>query len=420
MHAQSYSGWRKTIVEQDDRFPLIVWGVAFGMVTFTLGEMFHWHWVHAYHSHVAHLLANEHCMWVFFAYLGLELTIRMIIEAGKFAGCATIGGMFVPPLVTAGLMCLLLGEVNWHIAVGAAATDVAFSMGAAKLITKGKAILVLLVGALLILAVGDDLGGIGAAAGLYAAGISQFWLGVEVLVFAFTYFCGERGVVDFKVQEYGRPETLKHWQWVVEIRSVAFWIFLALLNTFVLWMAGVHWILGGCFAFIMAPAVVKEKLVHSLKPFVPIVLVVFGVVNGAINVADRSSWGWMTLATFLGGMYGKQIGIMVGALIGRRWSRGTTYGNTPLGQVYGLSLFASANGTVAIFFVAMAAQHGHASGAMASQAILGYFLTVPAVYLQTYVAKWFGIIQEDPNFQPTLDTTETLTHDEELTLEPVT
>ncbi len=422
MHAKEYFGWKKRVVDADNFIPLILAGVAFGMIAYTVGELLHWEWVHLFHSKVAHVVANEFIMWIFFAYLGLELFIREIIQAGKFAGCATFGGMVIPPLITAGLMYLLLGEINWYIAVGAAATDVAFSLGAAKLITKGKpSILALLVTSLLILAVGDDLGGIGIAAGLYAENISEFWLAVEVFVFAFTFFCGERGVIDFKLQQKDKPETLKHWQWVVEIQSVAFWVFLGFLNTFVLWRAGVHWILGGCFAFIMAPAMVKEQLLYFIKPFVPLVLIVFGAVNGAINILDPKSWGLMTLATFIGGMYGKQGGIFAFGMLGRSWSKksGSIYGKIPIGQVYGLSLFGSANGTVAIFFVASALANGFCSNEYASQAILGYFLTVPAVYVQTLIAKWLGIIKDDPAFQEEVDTSETLTHDAEQELQPV-
>ena len=77
------------------------------------------------------------------------------------------------------------------------------------------------------------------------------------------------------------------------------------------------------------------------------------------------------------------------------------FNNRPVGQVYGLALFGSCNGTVAIFFVAMALTKGFITTEVAAQATLGYFLTVPAVYLQTLVAgKLFGIIRDDPDFQP--------------------
>lgn len=403
-------GWKNLITEWDNRFPLILVGVLIGLISYTGGEFLGAHAHHALHSTTAHFVSNHLLMWIFFAYLGNEITLKAIAQAGKFVGLATLGGMIVPP-ITAYLM-----TGNAYIAIGAAATDVAFSVGASKILTKGDAkVLTLMVTALLILAVGDDLGGIVIMASMYTSNISQGWLMAAVFVLAFTYFCGERGVVDFKIQEAGKPDSLKHYQWVVEIRSVMFWWLLAAANTFVLYMAGVEWILGGCLAFLMAPPSVQHKIEHVLKPVVPLVLLVFGAVNGAIDVLAPASWGLITAGCLFGGMLGKQIGIFCGGMLGRFWCRkddGVKYAKIPTQQIYAMSMFGSCNGTVAIFFVAMALSKGKISEAESAQATLGYFLTVPAVYLQAFVVKYLGLVQDAPEFQPDPETSgESLTDD---------
>jgi Na+/H+ antiporter NhaA len=397
-HELEFTGWRKRIISFDNLIPLILIGVLIGLISYTAGEYFHIHFHHFFHHHTVHFVSNHLLMWVFFAFLGNEITVKEISNSGKFVGLSTLGGMVVPPLFA----YILTGNV--YIAIGAAATDVAFSVGASKLFTRGQShVLTLLVTALLILAVGDDLGGIGIMAGMYAEDVNQMWLLIEVGVLAFTYFCGERGVIDFKVQEAGQPDTVKHYQWVVEIQSVFFWWFLAAINTLVLYLAGVEWILGGCLAFVMAPPKVQHKIEYVLKPLIPLVLLVFGTVNGAIDLLNIESWGAITAGCFFGGMFGKQIGIVGGGLIGRSWCRRSDkkekYANIPTGQIYGLGVLGSCNGTVAIFFVAMALSKGYISEADAAQATLGYFLTVPAVYLQSLAIKVLGIVKDVPEFQ---------------------
>ncbi len=406
-----HGGLGGLIVRLDNRMPFILIGVLIGCLGFTQGEHFHIEWVHLAHHPTVHVVVNDYLMWLFFLYLGVELTVGAVVNAGKFAGLATLGGMVVPPALT------YLLTNNMYLAIGAAATDVAFSLGASKLYTRGeRTILSLLVTALLILAVGDDLGGIIIMGAMYAENVKGEWLAVEAILLVFTYFCGERGVVDFKVQEKEKPETLRHLQWVVEIKAPSFWLILALLNTFVLALAGVHWVLGGCLALIMAPPSVNTAFARVLKPLIPLVLLVFGAVNGAIDLLAPGSWGPLTWGCFVGGMLGKQIGVFSGGMLGRWWSRQSdnpdAYARMPLGQVYGLAVFASVNGTVAIFFVATALSKGYVTPEQAAQATLGYFMTVPAVYLLALLLKPLGIIKDDLAFQPELeDVQESLQHD---------
>jgi len=410
MYEHAYAGWKKKVVDLDNRVPFILIGVLLGLLSYTVGEQMHWHWPHVLHSESVHKFSNEWLMMIFFGYLGLEISLSQVQKAGKFVACATIGGMVFPPL-----LCWVLTR-NVYVALGAAATDVAFSLGAAKLITRGDArVLKLLVVALLLLAIGDDLGGIALMAAVYAASVSVAWLFVELGVFIFTYFCGEKGVIDVKFQEKGKPDTLKHIEIDVEAKSPSLWVALAFANTVVLAMAGIEWVLGPCLAFIMAPPSVNHRLGHLLKPFIPLVLLVFGTVNGAIDILNSDMWGLLTAGCFFGGMLGKQIGVFSGGLIGRKICEKSDpddqYAKMPLSQLYGLALFASVNGTVAIYFVTTAFKNGKIDDLQAAQATLGYFLTVPAVYVQTLIVKALGIIQDTPAFQPEEEEQETLTHD---------
>lgn len=388
-------GW---IVRADNNFPFILIGVILGSLIFTLGEQYHlWHWHHLLHKDWVHFCSNHLGMWFFFAFLGLEITISSLKRAGKFVSLATIGGMLVPPL-----FCYLLTG-NWYVAIGACATDVAFSLGAAKLVSKGEPkVFALLVSALLILAVGDDLAGVVVLAGLYASGIVMGWLLAGLVNLSFAYFAGERGVITL-YYELGDDGLRRKIDFLIQIKSVSFWLIFSLINSAILFFAGVEWLLGACLVFIFAPAEVKHKLAFYLQPLIPIILLFFGLVNGAINVLDPQVWGLITLGAFVGGMGGKQLGIFFGGILGRSWARSgnsdDVYAHTPLSQIYALALFASCNGTVAIFFVAMGAAKGFIDPGTAAQATLGFFLTVPAVYLITLVLKTIGILKDDPNFQ---------------------
>lgn len=392
-----HTGWAKWVVEKDNKLPFILIGVAIGALVYTLGEKMHWHWPHLLHNEWVHFASNHVGMWFFFTFLGLEITISSLKKAGRFAGLATLGGMVFPPL-----FCYALTG-NWYIAIGACATDVAFSLGAAKVVSKGDSkIYALLVSALLILAVGDDLGGVVVLAGLYASGIAMSWLVSGLISMVIGYFTGERGVITifYELDDDGVRRKI---DFLIQVKSVVYWIIFGIINTAILYFAGVEWLLGGCLVYIFAPPEVKHRLEHVLAPFIPLILMFFGMVNGAIDVLDPKVWGIITLGSFVGGMGGKQLGIFFGGLAGRAWARkgeGDVYANIPTSQIYGLSLFASCNGTVAIFFVAMGAAKGFIGSEAAAQATLGFFLTVPAVYLITFILVGMGILKDDPNFQP--------------------
>ncbi len=381
----------------DKRFPLIAVGALLGLAFFTGGQYMGWHFHHFVHHKITHVVTNEVGMLFFFAYLGLEIKIRTLKQAGRFAGLAALGGILVPPLV-----CYALVQ-NWFLAIGAMATDVAFSIGALNLRRNAKVKLLLMGSALLILAVGDDLGGVGVAAGVFADNVDTSWLVGAGVLLVICYFLGERGKLKVVMQEVERPETRGTYEAIIVITRPSFWLMAAIINTWILHKAGVEWMLGPCLVFILAPQSIKERFIKKLEPIIPLILLAFGFTNAGIDLLNAQSWGWITAGCFLGGMFGKQIGIFAGGVIGRAWTRRATkksrdiYSKTPLGQIYGLALFGSVNGTVAIFFVSLAFAQGHVTKLVATQAILGFFLTVPAVYIQTLLFGRF--IKEDPAFQ---------------------
>jgi hypothetical protein len=392
-HVAVYTGWRKAITQMDNKIPFIAIFALIGMIVYTVGEHFHVHAVHHLHNHTLHAVANHWGMWLFFAYLGLEIKLEDIRRAGTFVLFAIVGGMVVPPLFT----LALVGSV--YIAIGSAATDVAFSLGGAKLIQGGKStVLSLLVASLLLLAVGDDLGGVAIMTGMYAGDrLHLGWLALEIIILTLGFFLGEGGKFQLRRRPQGTDEVHVEDLDVV-LTGKGFWLGLAVANTIVLYLAGIEWILGGCLLFIFAPSGVKDDFIKTMTPFIPIVLALFGLVNGSINLADSANWGKITAGCFIGGMFGKQIGIFVFGLIGRAKSKGTLYGRIPLRQIYGLAMLASVNGTVAIVFINTGLSNGMIDPAQGQQAILGFFLTVPAVYIQAVIAKAW--LKDDPGFQP--------------------
>jgi hypothetical protein len=400
-HGKEHHGWRGFVVQSDDKVPWILWGVLIGMFLFTTGELLGMHFQHYFHHEIPHFLTNHMGMLYFFAFLGLEVTIKKLKAAGRFVIFATIGGMIIPPL------CAYALTQNFYIALGACATDVAFSLGAWKM-AKGTREdgLKFVYTALLILAVGDDLGGVMMLAAFYATAVTGGWLIFGLMNMIFSYACGEKGEFTVKwVPMNLSGEELTEWKatkFNVLIEKKWFWILFAAANCGIMWAAGVEWILGACLIFILAPDKVKEELIHMMKPFIPIILFFFGGVNGAINVFDLNNWGWITAGSAIGGFGGKIIGIFGGGMLGRWQTKkkdpNNDYANIPTRRIAALALFGAANGTVAIFFVSMGAARGFIEAGDAKQAILGYFLTVGIVYGLTFIGNlvdFFGVKAEE-------------------------
>lgn len=395
----TYHGWRKWVLDTNGKMPFLALAVIAGLMVYTAGVNlgYEMEWMRGHFAKKAAAGA----IFIFFCYVGAELHIREIIQAGRFVLAAMLGGMAVPPLVT----YALVGD--WWIALGASATDVAFSVSAGGILATSSE-LVLLMKSLMMLAVGDDLGGVAVMALVYAHSPALVWLAFLLIVIGFSIISGQKGWIPITLRKQRPNGNYKYWTGDLDIRvkSITFWVLLALANTYVCYMAGVEWVLGGCLVLIFATETATDQIAHRLAPYVPLVLIIFGFVSGAINLLNPENWGPITWGCLVGGMGGKHLGIFGGGLIGRWWARKkqtdkpNPYARIPMAQIFGLAMLAAVNGTVAIFFVQTALANGRITEVAAAQAILGFFLTVPAVYVETLIMKKLGFLRDVPGFMP--------------------
>jgi Kef-type K+ transport system membrane component KefB len=411
----------------DGKLPWILPGALIGVVLATvLGGILGIHFDHeSWQAHTWHKIKHTShlSLWIFFLYLGLEVRLRQLRASGAFVFLTIVGGMVVPLLFCS--LLLFLVDVPMAmiipIAMGAMATDVAFSVSCAKManqmVAPGKTFLVILTAYCLSpLAIGDDLGGVGAMTGAYTEGILLSAATTLTMFLGTLYWLGEGGRIegDFEIGNWKKRNYILH----VRIKTPAFWIFAAVLATVIIMDVGVEAIIGGCLAMIIASDAAKDRLLPWIQPLVPPVLFVFGLTACAINVLNPEAWGWVTLATLLGGHLGKIMGIFGFGILGR-WllSRRNTknsdgepedkinWAAMPTGQIATLSLWAGVTGTVAIIFVETALKKGMITPEYATQATLGFALSILALYTETFlIAKipflrnWF--FKESPDFQP--------------------
>lgn len=362
----------------DHRIPLILLGVVVSVSLTTFLDLFGsadlMSWTH---NKVVHFTSNELIMWFFFCFLASEIRLKQIAEGGIISFSQILGGILMPPIAV-----FLLTD-NLAIAWGAMATDVAFSLGALKLAKGGRAILALVSSSLLILAIGDDMLGVGVLGLAYSKEIFITPLLAMGIIVTLSWVIGS-------LEEALRNQTYKRNHKV--LFSPYSWMLLATVSTYMLSQTGFEWLLGGCVILLAAPQSIKDFVHNKLGIIMPILLLFFGVVNGAISLLPSSgNWGWITAATFIGGFGGKQAFIflfgLLGKAINKKFYPESDYNQVTCKELFMVAQFASVNGTVAIFFVIMGRDSGLISPELASQAILGYFLTIPAVYIQTWLLK---------------------------------
>ena len=377
----------KKIADADEAVPFIAVGVVLVAVLFTLGSHLDWHWIHALHSHTYDLIAKEVCIWIFFTGMGIHISLGQIVQGGRVAGSSMVGGVIVPVALTYAL------TGNVYFAVAAMATDVAFSVGAFRAITKPDTLL-LLFSVLMMLAIGDDVAGVITAASMFAKDVNLLYVGLYFVLIGAAFVAG------------------KNWQ----VEHPLFWLFAAMVGTGLLALAHVHWTLGGCGLMIVAPEGTKHKINLVFRGLVPLSLLIFGTAAGAIDLRPSSgAWGTYTLLAFIGGHVGKMVGIPLIGYLGCLWDKrqrrkypsdedfkeNHPFASLPKEQLLLLGVLAAANGTVAIYFLEMAYGGGFITSEMYLQGKVGFFLTIPAVYLEVAVMKLLGWFQEDdPNFVP--------------------
>jgi hypothetical protein len=387
----------QAIYEADNKVPFILISVIVGALHYTIAEYFGLTYHHAIHTDGVHFAANHVAIWIFFAGLGAHIKLQEVQEGGFVIGSAIVGGMVIPPL----LVWVLTD--NFWLSLGAMATDVAFSVGAAKIAKAGnKKVLAAAFTGLIILAVGDDLGGVLAMAGVYSEAVYFVIIIAILLVIMLSWVIGVLEAVIEQAHEANVMVWKRSHQFLF---SGWFWIGLAVVSTILLAQAKVEWVLGACLVLIAAPMRIKKVVECTLKPIVPLALLLFGFVSGSLDLLAEESWGWITAATFMGGMLGKIGGIfsfgLVGMQLAKRWQPNSKYLSMSKRDLFAISHFASANGTVAIFFVVTALNKGVVTSVEAQQAILGYFLTVPAMYAIMFILKAVNFYQEEGHLKHT-------------------
>ena len=376
------------ILKWDRKFPVIVYFFVVSLLSFSLASsgVFGaggYAYTHFIHDHTVHYLLMLSGLWVFFLRLGAEIEIADIMKAGPLIIGAILGGVLVPMGLTTTLVYAFGGvsiAVALYASAGAMATDVPMALGSAR--ATSKLVVPVMLTALMILAVGDDLLGVLAMTGMFAQGWSQ-WdaLGVEATILLFCWLVGKRGDIEIKKIQDDREHSLGIFDFT--IKTPVFWLAVAVLNTYYLGRQGIEPILGGCLVFIFAPAAVKHLLAEKLEALALWLLIAFALVAGAVNIFQPEAWGILTLCAMLGGFLGKTLGIYGGGMLGRGYSdpKGDYGAKFTRASMLSMALAGACNGTVAIIFVSVAESKGLIPPLMASQMKIGFLLTVPLSYL---------------------------------------
>lgn len=380
-----------TLTKVDEMIPLILPALFAGLLCFTgfknewFSADFSWMKDHAV-NHASLLV-----LWFFFSVLGAEIIIPRIRAAGAFVGLATLGGVAWPIVFTFGTISLVnygyeLGysyTMIAFVALGAGATDVPMSLGAMKIVSRvlPTATAGLALDALRILAVGDDVAGVALMAGVHGTNINLDFVALEGVILSVAYFFGTHGY--YEVREGDQPgEIARTYYRDVTVRQPLIWWGLAVLNTYVLYRAGLEPMLGGCLIFVCSPTKVKHQVEKLLLQPSLVLLLFFAFIAGGIDILDANAIGPVTWAVFVGGFAGKFKGIIIGALKGHSYlDAKSEYKGFPIAGTTAFSLCASANGTVAIIFVATALFKGGITVDLAAQATLGYLFTVVATFV---------------------------------------
>ena len=384
---------KRGIILWDSKFPIIIPLFVLALVSYTLlsngyaGET-GVHLAHLIHEPTPHYVLMLLGLWVFFGRLGAEIEIDEVLRAGPLVIGAILGGVLVPMGLTTGLVYLVGGGVALSVALyasaGAMATDVPMALGSARSVK--KVVTPIMVTALMILAVGDDLLGVLAMTGMFAQGWYQFdALAVEAAILLFCWLVGKRGDLEIKQVEEGKLKSLGIFDFC--IKAPVFWIMVAVLNTYYLGRHGIEPILGGCLVFIFAPSDVKHLIAEKTEALALWLLIPFAIVAGSVDLLQPQAWGIFTLLAMFGGFGGKVVGIFSGAWIGRKYTNPTgDYGAEQFTNrsILGMAVAGACNGTVAIIFVSVAESKGLIPSGMAGQMKIGFLLTVPL----SYVTNW--------------------------------
>jgi len=260
-------------------------------------------YAHFWHQPLAgltiELWINDGLMAVFFLLVGLEIEREIYIgELSTFRHAtlpivAAVGGMLVP----AGIHLFL--NTGTATASGAGipmATDIAFALGILSL--AGKAVPPALKVFLAALAIIDDLGAIVVIALFYTEQLSTLYLSVALLIFAFLFFIGKKGITN---------------GWIYGLGGLVLW--------YCMFRSGVHATISGVLLAFAIPTgkggdqSLSARLQHFLHPVVAFFIVpIFALANTGIILSGEilhTLGSLNSLGIMMGLTLGKPIGIFL-------------------------------------------------------------------------------------------------------------
>lgn len=343
-----------------------------------------------------HYLVNDVLMAVFFAIAGKEVWEAVALREGSLKGkkavtplLATIGGM-AGPIAVYLMVATLFGSMTYDAVVRGwaipTATDIAFSYLVGRLVFGAGHPAVSF---LLLLAIADDAGGLIILAIFYPTGeLKPVWLllslGVSLLVY---FLCNwlprkmDEGD-DAKLATAWAREKLSCWPYVVA----------GAISWYAFQESGMHPALG---LLPIIPAIphadhdfgffsrkehgatdLLNVLEEKLKPFVQIILLLFGLMNAGV---EFGAVGVPTLLVLLGLVVGKPVGIFsCGYVAARVLGFGLPEGMR-LRDLFVLGCVAAIGFTVALFVASVAFPAGATQDAAKMGALLSLGAAVIAI-----------------------------------------
>jgi len=354
------------------------------------------------------LIVNDGLMAIFFFVVGLEikreLTVGELNTARKASlpALAALGGMIVPALIY--LAFVVTGgpadAVNgWGIPM---ATDIAFSVGVIALL--GTRVPVGAKMFLLALAIVDDIGAILVIAIFYTDDLSFTWLAIALAVIALMLVARKAG-----------------------IRSVAFYLPLAIIVWFGFLESGVHATIAGVILGLSAPArsyysdidfrrragwildrwdrdavapsaharldedaielaaIAREsvsplerweRVLHPWSSF--IIIPLFALANAGVRFVGidvgAAILNPVSLGVSVGLVIGKPVGVTIATLLGLKLKIGQLPRHVTFKHVIGVGLLAGVGFTVSLFIAELAFRSSAEAHLFADEAKIGIFL----------------------------------------------
>lgn len=330
---------------------------------------------------------NDLLMAIFFALAGKEVWEAIALRNGSLKGkkavtplWATLGGM-VGPIAVYLCVALLFGSATYDaVSSGWAiptATDIAFSYLVGRLVFGAGHPAVSF---LLLLAIADDAGGLIILALFYPSGeLKPVWLLLSVAAALTVYITCN--LLPRRLDE--QEGTSRRSQWVYKKLSYWPYVIAAAVSWYAFQESGLHPALGllpvipaiphadqdfGFFAGAEHEATdLLNLLEEKLKPFVQVVLFMFGLMNAGV---EFTSLGVPTLLVLLGLLVGKPIGIFCFGFFAARVLGFGLPAGMQMRDLFVLGCVAAIGFTVALFVASVAFPPGVVQDAAKMGALL--------------------------------------------------